>query len=250
VEWTETAAAPCIIEAEAIMVEITWLGHSSFQLRLAAGETILLDPWLEGNPKYPHGFHVQRCDAILVSHGHFDHIASVIDIAKKHKSTVVAIYEIATWLGSKGVAHTVGMNKGGTAQVAGISATMVHALHSSSIQDGEHTIYAGEAAGYILTFPDGRRAYFAGDTTVFGDMRLIADLYQPELAFLPIGDLYTMSPKEAALACRLMRPKKVIPMHWGTFPPLTGRPEQLAREIHDLPGTSVWTLEPGVPVEW
>lgn len=232
------------------MVEITWLGHSSFQLQLAGGETILIDPWLEGNPKHPVGFHVKRCDAILVSHGHADHTASVIELARKHNSTVVAIYELATWFGSKGVAHTIGMNKGGTAQVAGISVTMVHALHSSSIPDGNHNIYAGEAAGYVLTFADGRKAYFAGDTCVFGDMRLIADLYQPELAFLPIGDLYTMGPKEASLACRMIRPKKVIPMHWGTFPPLVGRPEQLAAEIQDLPGTSVWALEPGVPVSW
>lgn len=127
---------------------------------------------------------------------------------------------------------------------------MTHALHSSSILEDGKLIYAGEAAGYVIGLPDGRRAYFAGDTTVFGDMALIADLYHPELAFLPIGDLYTMSPHEAALACRLVHPKKVIPMHWGTFPPLTGRPEQLAKLLGDTSATEVWPLEPGKTVHW
>lgn len=232
------------------MIEITWLGHSSFQLRLKTGETILLDPWLEGNPKHPAGFELKRVDAILVTHGHFDHIASVAPVAQRFGSQVVAIHEIATWLGTKGVQNCVGMNKGGTCRVAGLEVTMTHALHSSSIQDGDTMIAAGEAAGYVLGFADGRRAYYAGDTAVFGDMRLIAELYEPELAFLPIGDHYTMGPKQAAMACRMLRPKTVIPMHWGTFPVLAGRPEQLAAEIKDLADTKVWTLEPGKPVEW
>lgn len=232
------------------MLEIIWLGHSSFQLRLPGGETLLLDPWVEGNPKYPKDFEIKRADAILVSHGHFDHIASVVSLAKKFQASVAAIYEIASWLESKGVSKVTGMNKGGTVALGPFQATMTHAMHSSSIQDGDKLIYGGEPAGYVIHLPDGRKAYFAGDTTVFGDMRLIAELYQPELAFLPIGDLYTMGPKEAALACRLLRPRKVIPMHWGTFPPLTGRPDELAALISDLTGTEVWTLEPGVPVNW
>lgn len=231
------------------MLQITWLGHGSFQLALDSGETLLLDPWFD-NPKFPKDFTVKRADGILVTHGHFDHMASVIPLAKAHNSTVVAIYEIATWLGSKGVTTSVGMNKGGTARVGPFSVTLTHALHSSSIQDGDQLIYAGEAAGFVIGLPDGRSLYFSGDTTVFGDMRLIAELYQPELAFLPIGDLYTMSPREAALACRMIRPKKVIPMHWGTFPPLTGTPADLADRIKDLPGTEVWPLEPGVTVTW
>ncbi len=231
------------------MVEITWLGHSSFQLRLTTGEVVLIDPWLEGNPKHPAGFALSRVDAILVTHGHFDHIASVESTAKRFKAQVVAIHEIATWLGTKGVETCVGMNKGGTCTVAGVKVSMTHAFHSSSIQDGDRVIPAGEAAGYVMEFADGRCAYFAGDTAVFGDMRLIADIYKPELCFLPIGDHYTMGPREAAVACRLLQAKTVIPMHWGTFPVLAGRPDQLAAEIEGG-GTRVWTLEPGVPVNW
>lgn len=232
------------------MLKITWLGHGSFHLALDTGETLLIDPWFT-NPMFPKDFTIDRVDGILITHGHFDHIAEARSLAAKYSPTVVGIYEIGVWLESKGVKNVIGMNKGGTCQVGPFTATMTHALHSSSIQDDDgKLLYAGEAAGYVIGLPDGRNAYFAGDTTVFGDMRIIADLYQPELVFLPIGDLYTMSPKEAAYACRLMRPKKVIPMHWGTFPPLVGRPSDLAELIKDLPGTDVWTVEPGKTVNW
>ena len=142
------------------------------------------------------------------------------------------------------------MNKGGSQKVGEVTVTMTHAVHSCGILDDGKIVYGGEAAGYVLRFADGRALYFAGDTNVFTDMALIEQLYQPELAFLPIGDLFTMSPREAALACRLLKAAKVIPMHFGTFPPLTGRPEQLAELIKDLPSTEVWTLEPGKAVEW
>ena len=130
-----------------------------------------------------------------------------------------------------------------------VTVTMTHAVHSCGILDDGKIIYGGEAAGYVLRFADGRTAYFSGDTNVFSDMQLIEQLYHPELAFLPIGDLYTMSPREAALACELLKPKTVIPMHFGTFPPLTGRPEQLAGLIKDLP-TQVLVLDTGKPVNW
>ena len=127
---------------------------------------------------------------------------------------------------------------------------MTHAIHSCGILDDGKIIYGGEAAGYVLGMPDGRSIYFSGDTNVFSDMVLIRELYSPTLAMLPIGDLFTMSPREAAAACRLLRPERVIPMHFGTFPPLTGRPETLSELIADLPGTSVWPLEPGKAVQW
>jgi L-ascorbate metabolism protein UlaG (beta-lactamase superfamily) len=141
------------------------------------------------------------------------------------------------------------MNKGGTQEVGEAAITMTHAVHSCGILDDGKIVYGGEAAGYVMRFADGRTLYFAGDTNVFSDMQLIERLYHPELAFLPIGDLFTMSPREAALACKLLNPARVVPMHFGTFPQLTGRPDQLRELVEDL-DTEVWELEPGKPVEW
>lgn len=232
------------------MVRITWLGHASFQLALESGETYIIDPWIDGNPKYPASHSIARVDALLVSHGHGDHFQAVESLAKKHNATVVSSYEICMFLKSRGVVNIAPMNKGGTQKAGPLGVTMTHALHSSGIEDEKgNIVYAGDPAGFILHFPDGRRAYFAGDTAVFGDMALIAELYSPELCFLPIGDLFTMGPAEAAVAVRLLKPKTVIPMHWGTFPPLTGKPEDLAARIQ-AQDVKLWTLEPGVTVTW
>lgn len=231
------------------MIEITWLGHATMQLRLDSGEVIVMDPWIEGNPKYPQDHKFERVDAILISHGHFDHIHDAIPLAKRFSPKVVAIFETAHWLESKGVENCSGMNKGGTQEVGPIRATMTHAVHSCGIMDDGKIIYGGEAAGYVLRFPDGRNAYFAGDTTVFCDMQLIEKLYHPELVFLPIGDFYTMGPEEAALACRLLRAKIVVPMHFGTFPALTGTPQKLKELVRGF-ATEVWPLEIGKPVKW
>jgi L-ascorbate metabolism protein UlaG (beta-lactamase superfamily) len=232
------------------MIEITWLGHGTQQIRLESGEVFVLDPWTDGNPAYPKAHSFDRVDALIISHGHFDHIHDAIPLATKFSpSKVVAIYETAHWLEKKGVKNTSGMNKGGSQMVGPVKVTMTHAIHSCGILDGEQIIYGGEAAGYILRLPDNRAIYFAGDTNVFSDMALIHDLYRPDLAFLPIGDLFTMSPHEAAAACRLLKSPTVIPMHFGTFPALTGRPEQLAKLV-DAVDTQIWALEPGKPVQW
>ena len=181
-------------------MQITWLGHGTFQFALPSGQVILMDPWTEGNPAYPQGFEISRIDTMCISHGHFDHIHDAVPLATRFNPEVAAIFETCHWLESKGVKNTRPMNKGGSQQLGGVTVTMTHAVHSCGIVDDGRIIYGGEAAGYVLRFDDGRAIYFAGDTNVFGDMQLIHEIYQPDLAFLPIGDLYTMSPREAAVA--------------------------------------------------
>lgn len=225
--------------------KITWLGHSGFKLTTATGEVALIDPWLTGNPKYPPALKFDRVDTILVTHGHGDHLGDTVALAKQHKSKVVCIYEVSLWLGTKGVTTCCPMSKGGSQRVGDIEVTMTHAIHSSGIEDGGKVIYAGEPAGYIVRLPGGLVIYHAGDTGIFGDMKLIGELYRPEIACLPIGDLYTMGPREAAKAIRLLEVKQVIPMHYGTFPPLTGTPQALRELTQDVAGLTIHELKPG-----
>ena len=230
-------------------MQITWLGHGTFQFRLPSGQVLVMDPWTDGNPMYPKGYEIQRVDTICITHGHFDHIHDAVPLAKRFKPEVVAIFETCQWLESKGVENTRAMNKGGSQKVGDVTVTMTHAVHSCGILDDGKIIYGGEAAGYVLHLPDSRTLYFSGDTAAFGDMELIEHLYHPQLAFLPIGDLFTMDPAQAAVACKLLKCPKVIPMHFGTFPSLTGRPADLAQRVADL-NIEVWPLEPGKPVNW
>lgn len=227
-------------------LSVTWLGHGTFLLRSPGGRTVLMDPWLDGNPSCPPKLAaaVGAVDLILVTHGHFDHVHDAAAVAMKTGATVVGIFELCQWLEGKGVTKTSGMNKGGTQKQCGIQITMVDAKHSSSCVDGGAIIYLGEAAGYVLTFENGLTVYFAGDTSLFGDMRLIHECYKPSIAFLPIGDLFTMDPVAAAKACELLGVKLVIPMHYGTFPALVGRPDEL-RELVAPIGVEVLELTPG-----
>jgi L-ascorbate metabolism protein UlaG (beta-lactamase superfamily) len=225
-------------------VKLTWLGHATFRVETPAGKTIMIDPWVMGNPMCPEKEKdVKKVDVLLCTHGHFDHIGDALGIAKKHNPIVVAIPELAHWLEKKGLKNVSGMNKGGTQTIGDIKVTMVHADHSCGIQDGDQMVYGGEACGYVIEFSNRLKIYHAGDTNVFGDMAIIRDLYAPEIVMLPIGDHYTMSPREAAYACNLLRPRTVIPMHFGTFPVLVGRPSDLQKLIPDI---DVVELKPGV----
>ncbi len=224
-------------------IKITWLGHATFRIETPGGKIILLDPWVMGNPMCPDKEKtVKHVDVMLCTHGHFDHIGDAVEIAKKHTPKVVGIPELCAWLEKKGVKNTAAMNKGGTQSVGDIKVTMVHADHSCGISDGDQIVYGGEACGFVIEFANGVKIYHAGDTNVFGDMKIIHDLYKPDIAMIPIGDHYTMSPREAAYACNLLKAKTVIPMHFGTFPVLIGRPNDLKKLV---PGTEVVEMKPG-----
>ncbi len=230
--------------------KFTWLGHATFLVETDGGPTILIDPWFQGNPSYPQGYELQGVDLMLITHGHPDHISDAISVAERFSPEIVCNYEISLWLGSKGIKNLVGMNKGGCYNTQGVRVSMTQAQHSSSIEEDGQIIYAGEPAGFVVRQPDGRAFYDAGDTNVFSDMALIKRLYEPELALLPIGDLFTMGPKEASLACEFLEPKVVIPTHFGTFPVLTGTPDALRTNLGEGSGIVVAALEVGKPYSW
>ena len=224
-------------------LQITWLGHSSFRLRTPGGKELLLDPWYTGNPSFPTAARPRSADLILISHGHSDHITDAAAMAKQTGATVVGIWEVTSWLGTKGVQHLEPMNKGGTIASKGLRITMTDARHSSSFEDNG-IVYLGEAAGFVVKLENGQTIYFAGDTSLFGDMKLIGEFHKPDIAFLPIGDRFTMGPDAAALAAQWLGVKQVVPMHYGTFPLLTGTPEQLEQHLAGK-GIEVLTLLPG-----
>jgi L-ascorbate metabolism protein UlaG (beta-lactamase superfamily) len=221
---------------------LTWLGHAAFRLETPGGKRIYVDPWLD-NPKCPDGEkQPERVDVIAITHGHSDHVGSTVELTKTFSpKAVVALVELKGWLKQQGaqVDDLPGPNKGGTVDVDGVKFTLTNAFHSSSSDNGD---YLGEAAGIVVTLEDGKRVYFAGDTCVFGDMQLIGRIYSPDVAVLPIGGHFTMDPREAAVACELLGVSRVVPCHYGTFPLLSGTPDDLRQSA---PGVEVHAIDPG-----
>jgi L-ascorbate metabolism protein UlaG (beta-lactamase superfamily) len=228
-------------------IKITWLGHSTFRIETPGGKKLLIDPWVMGNPACPEDLKDPGpLDAMLVTHAHFDHIGDAVELGKKTSAPIVAIAETGKWLASKGLDNIIDMNIGGTVEVAGCRAHMVNAVHSCGITDGDQIIYGGSAAGWVIEFADGFKLYHAGDTAVFSDMALIGRLLQPDIALLPIGDHYTMGPREAAVALELLGVKRCVPCHYGTFPLLTGTPDELRKLAPDV---DVIAPDPGETIE-
>jgi L-ascorbate metabolism protein UlaG (beta-lactamase superfamily) len=229
-------------------VQLTWLGHGTFRFDSPGGKRIYVDPWLT-NPKCPEGEkEPERIDAIAITHGHDDHVGNTLDLVQKHEDcVVVAPVELADWLVwmKKAVSEDKirDPNKGGTVDLDGVKVTLTHAQHSSSTIDEDHMVYLGEPVGLVFEVENGTKLYFAGDTNVFGDMSLIGRIYSPDVAVLPIGDHYTMGPREAAVAIELLGVIRVVPCHYGTFPLLTGTPDAL-RELAP-PGVEILAPEPG-----
>lgn len=228
---------------------VTWLGHSTVLVTTPKGTNILIDPFIEQNPKFPKSYKFpDKIDLILVTHAHFDHISDVVPMAKKHNAPVVATFELATYFQSRGVKNPVGMNIGGTYRQADVAVTQTEARHTSGIMEDGKFFYGGVPTGFVLTIENGPVLYHAGDTAVFSDMQLIGDLYAPEFGMLPIGDHFTMGPKAAALAAKYLGVKQILPLHFGTFPPLTGTPDQLEKHLNN-PNVKVHKIQPGETVK-
>jgi L-ascorbate metabolism protein UlaG (beta-lactamase superfamily) len=232
----------------------TWHGHACVEVTTPGGRTILFDPWF-GNPKSDRtADSVQRCDLLLVTHGHGDHLGDAVALGARLRPAWPCIHEMSLWLARRlpgGADQVIGMNKGGTLEAAGLRVTMTGADHSAGDWNpgGETTLYLGEPAGFVVELENGFRIYHAGDTNVFGDMALIRDLYRPDLAMLPIGGHYTMGPREAALATELLGVRHVLPIHWGTFPILAGTPAELQAAITETGGhATVIAWAPGETV--
>ena len=218
------------------MARVTWFGHASFKIE-AADKIVLIDPWLDGNPFSPvKASEIGRADIVYVTHDHGDHLGDAVDICKRTNATFVSTFELGNYASENGVKDVVGLNIGGCAEVKGVKLYMVQAFHTCS---------RGAPTGVIVE-AEGKRVYHAGDTGLFGDMKLIGQIYKPDLALLPIGGYYTMGALEAAEAVKLLKPKAVIPMHYMTFPVLAQSADEFVKKVKKkAPRVKVVVLNPG-----
>jgi L-ascorbate metabolism protein UlaG (beta-lactamase superfamily) len=226
-------------------VKITWLGHAAFLIE--GRDKVLVDPFLTGNPKASVSPDKVECDVICVTHGHADHLGDALDIARRTGAPIASIVEMSMYI-ERCDLESIGFNLGGTARVRNTDITMVPAFHSSSIGAPGLEFSAAMPVGLVIDTE--KPVYHAGDTCVFSDMKLIGDLYKPEVALLPTGGFFTMDPKQAALATSLIKPKKVVPMHYGTWDPIDSDPKEFERLVKkSAPGVKVEILEPGKSLE-
>ncbi len=224
-------------------VSLTWYGHATWLITVS-GDTehrILLDPFLTDNPAAPIGCDDVTVDTVLVSHGHFDHVADAAEIANKNDATIVAIYEIATWFAEKhSVKNTIGMNIGGQTRLPFGTVKMTPALHSSQLPDGSS---GGHAAGFVVSIQD-KKIYFACDTALFSDMQLIGNM-GIDLAVLPIGDLFTMGVDDSIQTIEFVKPTRVLPCHYNTWPPIEQDANAWAEQVRSRTSSQPMVMQPG-----
>ncbi|MEM3549780.1 MAG: metal-dependent hydrolase [Candidatus Bathyarchaeia archaeon] len=223
------------------MAKVTWLGHAAFKIEIA-NKTVLIDPWLDGNPTSPvRASQVERADVVYATHDHEDHLGDAFAICKRTGAAFVSTFELGNYAHEKGVEKVIGLNIGGTADFNGLKLHVVHAFHTST---------RGAPTGVILE-GEGKTIYHAGDTGIFGDMKLFGEIYSLDLALLPMGGYYTMGASEAAEAVKLLRPKAVIPMHYRTFPVLAQSAQDFVENVRKkTPKVKVIVLNPGESYEF